>query len=99
MHNVTALLTYFYVEYIGVGHRLVFLPDRCSFIERLMWSLVVIGMDERRKLLADAPSTVPPRRMEVVNSRLERVKLLFDMVSVGVVEPVVQSWSKRVRSW
>jgi hypothetical protein len=54
-------------------HCLVFLLSWRAFIECLMRSLEIIVMDERRKPLADAPLTAHPRRMEAVDSHLERM--------------------------
>jgi len=73
------------------GHCLVCFLNRCSFIESLVRSLEIIVMNERCKTLADALSTSHPRRMEAVDPHLKGVKLFFDVVSVGVVEPITQS--------
>jgi len=51
-----------------------------------MRSLNITVVDERRKTLVDAPPTAHPQEMELVNSHIESMKLLFDVVSVGVLE-------------
>src|SRR6056297_1871720 len=71
-------------------HCLVYLLNRRSFIEGLVRSLEVIVMNKHCKPLADAPPTAHPRRMEAVNSHLERVKPLFDVVSVDILKLTAQ---------
>ena len=75
----------------SVEHCLVKLLNRRSSVKRLMRSLNVIVVNEQRKPLADAQPTAHPRIMEAVDSHLQRVKPLFDMVSVGIVDLTAQS--------
>jgi len=58
-----------------------------------MRSLVIVVMHELFKPLVGARPTANPRVMETVDPHLERVKPLFDEVSVGIVNPTVQSSS------
>jgi hypothetical protein len=48
-------------------------------------------MDEHCKPLADAQPTAHPRVVETVDPHFERVKPLFNEVSVCIVDPTVQS--------
>ncbi len=56
-----------------------------------MQSLIIVVMNKHCKPLADAQPTAHPRMVETVDSHLERVKPLFDLVSVGVIDPTVES--------
>ncbi len=56
-----------------------------------MWSLMVVVMHKLFNPFAGAPTTAHPRVMETVNTHFEGVKPLFDEVSVGIVNPTVQS--------
>ncbi len=51
-----------------------------------MRSKTVVVLYEQRKTLADAPPIFHLRIMEAADSHCEGVKLLFDKVSVGVVD-------------
>ena len=56
-----------------------------------MRSLKVIVLCKLYEPLADARPTAHPRIMEAVNPHFERVKPLFDQVSLDVVKPTAQS--------
>ncbi|SIR75538.1 hypothetical protein SAMN05421858_3643 [Haladaptatus litoreus] len=59
-----------------------------------MRSLMIIVMHKLFKPALDAWPTAHPRRMKAVDPLFERVKPLFDQVSLCVVEPTAQSNSK-----
>jgi hypothetical protein len=51
---------------------------------------VVVVLYEVRNQSANAPPTAHPRVMEAIDALFERVKPLFDPVSVGVVHATAQ---------
>ncbi len=59
-----------------------------------MRSLKVIVLRKLYEPLADASVTAHPRVMEAVDSHFEGVKLFFDEVSLDVVKPTAQSYSR-----
>ncbi len=81
-----------FLVYFDEGHGLVqhLLSWRLS-IERLTRSLMVVVMFKLFNPFACAHPTAHPRVMETVNSYFESVKPRLDTVSVGIINPTVQS--------
>ena len=83
--------THHFDDHYGSKHCLDNLLRWCSSVKRLMWTLSVVVMNERRKPLANAQQATHSQIMEAVNSHLEGVKPLFDQVSISVVDLTAQS--------
>jgi hypothetical protein len=75
----------------AAGYCLVlYLLNRRLSVESFVRSLSVIVVHESFKPFACARPTAHPRVVEAVDTYFNRVKSLFDEVSLGIVDPTAQ---------